>query len=172
MQPRQHGGALARQMFLDAGAETEMRPFGIEQHGAELTIAKMLGQRGIERRDHGGIDKVRLRTVEPQPQQAAVRLVPDLERLAHNYDLARGMMLSVRSSLHGVFAASARRSATKSISRPVSRVPSLKARKPARPSVIMLRASQSRAFSLLAFHALSFGLRSSSTVLVVHSGNV
>ena len=56
------------------------------------------------------------------------------------------MTLSVSSSLHGVFAASARRSAMKSISRPVSRVPSLNARKPARASVIMLSASQARAF--------------------------
>ena len=68
-------------MFLDAGAETEMRPFGIDQHGAELAIAEMLGQRLVERRDHGGIDEIGLRTIQPQPQQAAVRLVPDLERL-------------------------------------------------------------------------------------------
>ena len=80
MQPRQHGGALIRQMFLDAGAETEMRPLGIDQHGAELAVAEMLGERLIERRDHGGIDQVGLRPVQPQPQQAAVRLVPDLER--------------------------------------------------------------------------------------------
>ena len=71
-------------MFLDAGAETEMRSLGIDQHGAELTIAEMLGQRGIERRDHGGIDQIGLRAVQPQPQQPAVRLVPNLERLVHS----------------------------------------------------------------------------------------
>ena len=43
-------------MFLDAGAETEMRTLGIDQHGAELAVAEMLNQRGIERRDHDGID--------------------------------------------------------------------------------------------------------------------
>ncbi len=84
MQPRQHGGALTRQMLLDAGAETEMRTFGVENNRAELAVAKMLRQRLVERCDHGGIDKVSLRTVEPQPQQTAVRLVPDLERLAHS----------------------------------------------------------------------------------------
>ena len=84
MQPGQHGGALIRQMFLDAGAETEMRPFGIDQHGAELAVAEMLGQRRIKRRDHGGIDEVGLRLIQPQPQQAAIRLVPDLERLVHS----------------------------------------------------------------------------------------
>ncbi len=84
MQARQHGGALTRQMFLDAGTETEMRAFGIEQHGAELAVAEMLGQRRVKRRDHGGVDEVGLRFIQPQPQQAAVRLVPDLERLAHS----------------------------------------------------------------------------------------
>ena len=62
--------------------------------------------------------------------------------------------------------------ATRSISRPVSRVPSLKARKPARASVIMLSASHAREFSLLRFQASSFGLRSSSMVFVVQSGKV
>ena len=81
MQPRQHRGALRRQMLLDAGAEAEMRPFGIDQHRAELAVAEMLGQRLVERADHRGIDQIGLRTVEPQPQQRAVRLVPDLERL-------------------------------------------------------------------------------------------
>ena len=45
MQPGQHGGALTRQMLLDAGAEAEMRPLGIEQHRAELAVAEMLRQR-------------------------------------------------------------------------------------------------------------------------------
>jgi hypothetical protein len=67
MQSRQHGGALTRQMFLDAGTETEMRSLGIDQHGAELGVAEMLGQRLVERRDHGGIDKVGLRLIQPQP---------------------------------------------------------------------------------------------------------
>ena len=69
MQPRQHGGALTGQVFLDAGAETKMRSLGIDQRGAELAVAEMLGQRGIERRDHGSIDQIGLRTVQPQPQQ-------------------------------------------------------------------------------------------------------
>src|SRR5450755_3246512 len=172
MKVSQHGGAMTWQMLLDAGAKAEMRPLGIKYHRAELVVADMLRERGIERGNHGGIDEIGFGPAQPQPQQAAFCLGPDLERLGHSYDLARGMMLSVSSSLHGVFAASARRSATKSASRPVSRVPSLKARNPARASVIILRASQSRAFSLLLFQALSFGFRSSSTVLVVQSGKV
>jgi hypothetical protein len=51
-------------MFFDAGAETEMRPFGIDQRRTELTIAEML-QRLVELRYHGGIDKIGLRTVQP-----------------------------------------------------------------------------------------------------------
>jgi len=64
MQPRQHSGASTWQMFFDAGAETEMRPFGIDQRRTELTIAEML-QRLVELRYHGGIDKIGLRTVQP-----------------------------------------------------------------------------------------------------------
>ena len=63
------------------------------------------------------------------------------------------------------------RSSTKSTSRS-SFVPSLNAVKPARASVIMLSASHAREFSLLRFQASSLGLRSSSIVLVVQSGNV
>jgi hypothetical protein len=75
MQAGQHGGALTRQMFLNAGAETEMWPPGIEQRRAELAVTEMLRQRLVERHDHGGIDQIGLRPVEPQPQQATVRLV-------------------------------------------------------------------------------------------------
>ena len=71
-------------MFLNAGTETEMRPFGIDQYGAELDIAEMLGQRRVKCRDHAGIDEISLWLIQPQPQQAAVHLMPDFERLAHS----------------------------------------------------------------------------------------
>jgi hypothetical protein len=43
------------QVLLDAGAEAEMRTLGIEQRRTELTIAEMV-QRGVERRNHSGVD--------------------------------------------------------------------------------------------------------------------
>src|SRR6266542_5979482 len=168
----EHAGAVSGQMLLDARPEAEMRTLGVDQSRRERRVAEMLLQGGVERGDHRRIDQVRLRPVEAQTQQPAFRLEPDAQRLGHDSLFALGMTLSVSSSLHGVLAASARRSAMKSISRPVSRVPSLKARNPARASVIMLSASQAREFSLLRFQASSLGLRNSSSVLVVQSGKV
>src|SRR6516225_3578464 len=171
MDAAQHINAFARSVLLDAGAEAEMRSFGVEQHGGEASIAKMLSQRFVERRDHFRVDNIRLWTAQAQAQKPAFHLKPDLE-WGRCHQRAFGWMLLMSSSDQGVLAASARRSVTKSTSRPVSFVPSLKARKPARASVIMLSASQAREFSLLRFHASSLGLRNSSIVFAVQSGKV
>src|SRR6516165_8488538 len=129
MNSAQHFRAFARQMLLHARAEAEMRSRGIKQDRRNIEVFEMRGECAVERRDHGGIDEVGLGTVQPKPQQAAFGFKPDLEGGGHE---ARnlGWMLSVSSSDHGVFAARARRSAMKSASRPLSRVPSLKARNP------------------------------------------
>src|SRR5512139_432185 len=130
----------------------------------------MLRERRSDGRDHLGVENVRLRAREPQAQQRAVAVEPNLQRRAHFF-FAFGWMLSCSGPTQLSPAASFCRSSTKSTSRS-SFGPSLNAVKPARASVIMLSASHAREFSLLRFHASSFGLRSSSSVLVVQSGNV
>ena len=87
MQSGQHGRALIGQMLLDARAEAEMRAIRIEEERSDVGVADMLGEGAIERADHLGIDKVRLRPFQPQPQpqQTALRFAPNLERRGHAY---------------------------------------------------------------------------------------
>jgi hypothetical protein len=45
MQAFEHSCALVGQMLLDACAEAEVRPFGVEEHRTDLAILDMLRQR-------------------------------------------------------------------------------------------------------------------------------
>ena len=79
----QHGRAPGRQMLLDARAEAEMRAFGIEQHRHDARVFQMLDERTVERRDHLGVDQIRLRPAQAKAQQPAFRLEPDFQRRVH-----------------------------------------------------------------------------------------
>ena len=66
--PVEHRRALIGQMLLDAGAEAEMRTLGVDQDAAQIRVVAKFLKRFVQRGDHGGIEHIRLRPVEPQPQ--------------------------------------------------------------------------------------------------------
>src|SRR5579864_1302594 len=177
MEAREHRRAAVRQMLLDRGTKAEMGAGRVDQNAAQSSIGDMLAERLLDRADHRRVKDIRLGAIEPQTKQVPVAFKPDLQRIAHAlcppaFDApACGIKSSIIASVHPSPLARRWRSATKSISRSFFG-PSLKARNPVRASAIMLRASQARLFSLLRFQASSFGLRSSSKLLVRHSGNV
>src|SRR5512143_851195 len=172
-----HRRTSIRQMLLDRGTEGEMSAGGVNENAAQFRNRPMLNDGILDRPDQRRIEDIRLGAIEPQTKQPSVALEPDFQRAAHALCPpalgipAFGISSSIIASLHPSPLARRWRNATKSISRSFFG-PSLKARNPVRASAIMLRASHARLFSLLRFQASSFGLRSSSKLLVRHSGNV
>jgi hypothetical protein len=77
-------------MLFHAGAKTEVRSFGIEEHSADLAAFDMFRQCQIECAYHGSIDKIGLGATQPKPQEPALFFEPDFDGLRHNYVLARG----------------------------------------------------------------------------------
>ena len=166
---------LRRQVLLDAGAEAEMRPLGIEQHAAQRRrLPRCASSAPCSAAIIAASTTLAFGPRQAQAQQARrrARARPSSGAWRHG-SCACCLRLDARRAARrpSLAAASAWRSAT---NRPRGRPcgPSLKARKPARASVIMLSASQAREFSLFRFQASSLGLRSSSIVLVVQSGKV
>ena len=70
----EHRGARSRQVLLDAGAEAEVRPLGLQKDGAQPCPRQVLAEGRPQRRDHGGVDDVRLGPGKTQAQQGAVLL--------------------------------------------------------------------------------------------------
>ena len=175
----EHRRAALGQVLLDARAEAEVRPLGVEQHAraarccrgarsnapcsAAIIAASTMFAFGRARRSRSSAPSRSSQTfsgaIRHRAMASALALALRLDRVVQ-----RRRPSSRRRRASGA-------AATKSTSRS-SLVPSLNAVKPARASVIMLSASQAREFSLLRFQASSLGLRSSSSVLVVQSGKV
>jgi hypothetical protein len=63
----QHRRAIRRQMLLDARAEAEIRPLGVNQYAKEIMGREVCRERTIERGDHGGVDHIRPGPRQPQP---------------------------------------------------------------------------------------------------------
>ena len=67
------------QMFFDTRTEAEVRTFGVEQHATEPGMVAIVEERAMERRDHRGVDEIRLGPRQTQTQQRAIALEPGLD---------------------------------------------------------------------------------------------
>ncbi len=155
-------------------------PFGVEQHAAQPRAAAVRERtRACSAAIIAASTRLALGRARRRRNSAPSRSSQALAHSAAAIASARlaltraapGIRLSVNASSQP-WPAGERLAQRDEVDFAVSFVPSLKARKPARASVIMLSASHAREFSLLRFHASSLGLRSSSIVLVVQSGKV
>ncbi len=167
----EHSGAGRRQVLLDAGAEAEVRAFGVEQDAAQRR--RLAARASASARRSAAIISASTtlalgrasRSAQQARRRARARLAAGAAHHLPPFALAAGRRLSTSSGLQGVPAASAWRSATKSASRS-SLVPSLNARKPvARLGHHVEGEPGARVLPCCAFQASSLGLRSSSIVL-------